>query len=200
MKTLITTLIVVALLAPALAFGWGENNIGLYVTEAPTGDDAEATLNTGVPGSWDVYLVLTKAWNWDENQSIANVGGFECTLVLPDDWQIAGVTYPPNVLDLNNANEHFYCSGLWPTSFGTVTLATVTLGTFNPTPGHIYIEPYFVAPSIPGSMAITDADYGFSLVQAEPSSGDYSEPIFGLNMTVVPDEAVSWGDVKSLYR
>jgi hypothetical protein len=199
-KTLITTLIVVALLVPTLALGWGENVIGLYVTETPTGLDSEASLNTGVPGSWDVYLVLTKAWNWSLNHAITNVGGFECSLVLPDEWTIAGVTYPPNVLDLNNANEHFYCSGLWPTNFGTVTLATITLGTFDPQPGHIYIEPYFVAPSIPGTMAITDADDEFSLVEAGPSSGDYAEPIFGLNMSVVPDEDLAWGDVKSLYR
>ena len=83
MKTLITTLIVVALLVPALALGYNENNIGLYVTETPTGDDAEASLNTAVPGGFDIYLVLTNAYNWSLFTPITNVGGFECSLTIP---------------------------------------------------------------------------------------------------------------------
>ena len=202
MKTLITTLIVVALLVPALALGYNENNIGLYVTETPTGDDAEATLNAGVPGAHTVYLVLTNAYNWSLFSPITTVGGFECSLDLPDGWSISQVTLPANVLDLNGANEHFYCSGIIPVTNGRATLATLEIGTFDdpPSAGHVYISPYFAAPSLPDVMAITDADHEFVLEPAYPSSGDYAEPIFGLNMTVVPGDDVTWGSVKSLYR
>ncbi len=202
MKTLLTTLIVVALLVPALALGYNENNIGLYITEAPTGDDAEATLVAATPGGYDIYLVLTKAYNWSLFAPINNVGGFECSLTLPDSWQISEVVLPPNVLDLNGDLAHFYCAGLIPVTGGMATLATITIGTFDSPPpaGYVYISPYFAAPSLPGTMAITDADHEYVLEAAYPSSGDYDEPIFGLNMSVVPDEDLTWGDVKSLYR
>ena len=49
-------------------------------------------------------------------------------------------------------------------------------------------------------MAITDADHEYALEPAYPSSGDYEMPIFGLNMGVVPEDDMSWGEVKSLYR
>ncbi|MCP4574332.1 MAG: hypothetical protein GY838_18405 [bacterium] len=200
MKTLITTLIVVALLVPALALGYNENNIGMYITETPSGANADATLNTAAPGTYDVYLVLTNAYNWAQFSPITTVGGFECSLTLPENWTFSGVSLPPNVLDLNNDPAHFYCSGQIPVTGGTATLATITLLTFDPTPGLAYIAPYFASPSIPGSMAITDADREFALEAAYPASGDYAEPIFGLNMGVIPDEDVSWGEVKSLYR
>jgi len=78
---------------------------------------------------------------------------------------------------------------------------TLNLGNFGADPGQIFISPVLEpAPSVPDNIAITDYDDGFSISVANPSSGDFALPIFGIYMSVVPAQDASWGEVKTLFR
>ncbi len=206
MRPLLLVVLALLLLTPATSLAWGENNIGLYTTPTPYGAYGNHLLVAPGPGLYEVYLVCTKPINQHTGADILTIGGFELNLVMPDGWFINGVTLPPDVLDFNSANNAFYCAGNIPVnlanSTGMALLATVTLATFleNLPPAGILIEPSFAAPSIPGHMAITDADDAFSISQAYPSSGEYTWPIMGINWEVVPTEDQSWGGVKALFQ
>ncbi|MCP4574333.1 MAG: hypothetical protein GY838_18410 [bacterium] len=203
MKKVIIALFALLLIVPAGAFAQATSNIGLYTTPDPAkplGIESQVSLIAPGSGLYDIYLVCTDPTNENTGLPIENVGGFELSLTLPPGWLFNGVAYAEGVLDLDAAAEHFYCSGSIPVVGGNALLATITLLTFDGTAGPIHMAPYFAAPSIPGSIAITDADDAFSLSHAYPSSGNFDDPVFGLNMVVVPTEDVSWGDVKSLFQ
>lgn len=204
MKKMIIALFAVTLLVPSLALGWGENNIGMYTTEtpAPGGEDAEAQLIAPTFGQYSIYVVLTRPWNFNTGGPIANVGGYEFEMSdLPPGWSFAGFVFPPNTTDFNGNDQQFFVSGQIPVTGESALLVEIQIGTFDATPeaGHIWIAPYF-APSIPGAMAVTDFDDGFSISEAFPSSGDYGLPVFGINAAVVPSEDASWGGVKSMFK
>jgi len=203
-KKMIIALFAVMLMVPTLALGWAENNIGLYVVPNPTGDDAEASLIATGAGGHTLYLVLSTPHNFNTDATIVNLSGFELSLSeLPPGWSIGEIVLPEGVLDLDGAQEHFFCSGAFPPAVGNdIVLAEVPIGTFDAAPsgGPVFMAPYFTAPSIPGHMAITDGDDAHSLSPAFPSSGDYGQPIFGINMAVVPTEDTSWGSVKSMFQ
>ena len=68
------------------------------------------------------------------------------------------------------------------------------------TSGPVFLSPYSMgAPSIPGAMAITDADDGFSLSRAFPVSTGFDHPVMWINPGTPNDER-AWGEVKALYR
>lgn len=204
MKRFLVAFAVTALFAGAATaqiVGEHANEIGLYITQTPTVlEDTQLSI-TGF-GLYNVYMVLTNPVDEGSGDPIATVGGFEMTVVLPASVQFNGVSYPAGVLDLNSDPEHFYCSGAIPVAGGYCTLATLTLLNFGDlTPGGIMMIPYDAgAQSIPGHMAITDADNNFVLSTAFPVSGSYDDPVMGINMEVVPTEDVRWGDVKSLFK
>jgi hypothetical protein len=61
--------------------------------------------------------------------------------------------------------------------------------------------------SIPGQMAFTDFDDGYSLHVMHPVSGSHDVPVFALNWPgefpfgeTVPQRDESFGGVKALYR
>ncbi len=206
MRHIILLAVTSLLLTPATSIAWGENNIGLYTS--PTPDSywwMEAHLPADGPGLYDIHLICLRPINAHTGGAIETIGGFELNIQLPEGWFFNGVTLPPNVLDFNSASHAFYCAGLIPvTRYGydwVAQLATVTIGTFleQPPAAGIHIEPYH-APSLPGQMAITDADDEFSISPAYPSSGDYAWPVLGINYIVVPTEGESWGNVKALFR
>ncbi len=204
MKKLIIALFAVMLMVPTLALGWGENNIGLYTVPNPTGADEEASILATGPGAANLFLVLSNPYNYNTSAPIENLSGFECSLSdLPPGWGFGEITLPAGVLDLDGAAQHFYCSGTFaPATGNDIVLAEIQIGTYDaaPTGGYVFIAPYFAAPSIPGSMGITDGDDNHSISPAFPSSGDYEDPVFGINMDVVPTEDTSWGSVKSMFQ
>jgi hypothetical protein len=205
MKRFFVTLALISLVAGyAVAadpdFCYYPNEIGLYVTESPASMDDAMTPTTF--GLVQVYLVISNPYNTNRMQPIANMGGYECTLDFPGAWGIFGdVTLPPNTLNLSQAGfPEFYVAGTFPTSGGCfTTLASFQLANFTTESGPIFMTPVG-APSIAGSIAITDADYDFELLEAFPISGDLALPIFGIGLSVVDNDDVSLGDVKALYR
>jgi len=199
MRTLLLIL-AVALCCPAsagalLPLAASQTTIGMYVTETPS-EIEDAVLDAPEGGSYTAYLVCAEPEN--DGAAISTLGGYECELSISGGWSLQSVVLPPNVLDFDSNLEAFYCSGLMPVSGDFVTLATVSLLNYTPTKGWVWIAPY-VTPSIPGHMAITDADNEFTLARAEASSGDYDLPIFGINQGAVREDE-SWSGVKVLYH
>lgn len=204
MKKLIIALFAVMIMLPSLVLGWNENNIGLYTVPNPTGADEEASVIATGPGPANLFLVLSNPYNFNTGTPIENLSGFEVSLSdLPTGWSYGMIVLPEDVLDLDSAAQHFYCSGVFPAAVGNdIVLAEIQIGTYDVAPagGPVYMSPYFASPTIPGALAITDGDDNHSVSEAFPSSGDFGMPVFGINMAVVPTEETSWGSVKSMFK
>lgn len=192
MKTLIP-LFACLLCCPLAA---GASTIGIYITETPAQIE-DTVLIAPQGGLYTVYLVCAEPEN-DDGDAISTLGGFECELSVSGGWTFSSVVLPPNVLDFDSATEAFYCSGTMPVSSGFATLATISLLNYTPTKGWVWIAPYS-APSRPGELVITDADNGFELASVEPSSGDYEQPIFGINQGAEKEDA-TWSGVKATFQ
>jgi hypothetical protein len=161
-----------------------QNMIGLYTTSTPTPLLSEARYDGTLPGQFTVYVVITNPFNDVTTQApIVQIGGFEFHIVLPSGFLITNAQLPPNVFNFASAPT-FFCSGSVAVTNNSAVLATLTLATFTGTDGLVYLAPVPSAPSIPGSLAFTDFGDNFQLVEAYPSSGDLSEPVFGIHMDV----------------
>lgn len=178
------------------------NEIGIYTTATPTGDPADILIDAGGVGAggFDCFVIITNPTDEGTGNPIATLGGFEFSVTYPAGWNFV-VTLPAGVLDLDSAASHFYCSGAIPVSEFTV-LSGVQFGSWGgASPGGIFLTPYSNGEqSIPGHMAVTDADNNFVLSTAFPISGSYDAPVAGITLEVVPTEDVSWGSVKSLFQ
>ncbi|MCP4570892.1 MAG: hypothetical protein GY838_00945 [bacterium] len=203
---LIALTLLAATTAPAGAITWpGEIVLGP--------DLSSNTLEAWTPGLYEIQLFVWNPTNEHTGDPIQNVGGFELNLSLTEEWFFQSIELPPGVIDFDAATDAFYCAGQIPVQ--TVTgsspgwgyeryahLATITVGTFVESPGYggIYVAPYWRIPSIPGHMAITDADDEYSLSPVYPATGSYEWPVMGINAWVVPERDTSWSELKALYR
>lgn len=203
------TIILVILLAASAWAQYPDNRIGLVVDEGEGPSPWNAILNAWSPGTYTIYLVCYDPVNENTGNPITTLGGFECYIDLADPaWFFHEIVLPPNIIDFAPADNSFFCAGLFPVVPAPFTgadsytpLATITIGTWAvPGPSGVYIAPYNVLPSIPGHMAITDANDEYSLSKAYPTTGTYEVPVLGINMTTSPEEDTSWSDVKALYR
>lgn len=214
MLRMFMVLLVCAVCSALPAHAEYENNIGLFSTDQPEfafpGYPAGISFETIVwaygPGSYETYLVCREPMNLDSGEAMEIIGGFELKLLLPDGWFVEEVALPPDVLDFDASESGFHCAGLIPVGSSNgipaALLATITLGTLLEKPGidYVFLAPCFMTPSIPGHMAITDADDAYSLHMAFPRSGSYDLFVMTINSHVDPVEDRSWGDVKALYR
>lgn len=215
MRTLFLVFAILTLCAAGSASAEIVNRIGVFSTadppdlrclRVPAAQSAYTRLIAPTPGLYVVHVLCINPRNDHTGEPIHMLGGFEFTLEIPEGWFVQSAILPSCVLDFDPAGSSFYCGGMVPVDqYGpevTVELATVTLATWEDPPpaGYIYMAPYFVAPSLPGLMAITDAEDEYSLTAAIPSRVDFAEPVLAINYTVVPAEDRAWGDVKALYR
>ena len=186
-----------------------DNEIGIYMVENPTADNAQdmAMYTGALPGMFTCYVVCTHPVNMHYGapgstvrNPITLIGGMEFRINLPTGLFIQEAVMPPN--SINFATPPEWLAGVEaPVVDDHCTLLRLTLATFSTAPGYIYLSPVQVAPqSIPGSMSITDYLDDFRLNPAYPVSGSYDLPVFGVLESVVPTEDASWSDVKSLYR
>jgi len=199
-------LMLVASMASAQLFE-GENEIGMFMVENPTAENAEGmSCYMGVPGSVFTYVVLTNPVNQTLGTPIENVGGFEFKI----DWP-AGIfvtpTIHPSATNFQTAPD-FYCGANAPVVGGQVTLISMVIGMFNDNPLEFFITPVSdsTTHSIPGGIAITDADDNFEISEAYTTAGsvdgrDFSAPVFNMfHCDVVPNDDVSFGGVKALFQ
>ena len=183
--------------------GETDNEIGIFVVENPTAESAQDdACYMGSPGQFTAYVVLTNPFNQDDGVAISAVGGFEFRLVYPAGLFVTP-TLHPSATNFTTPPD-FYAGCNIPMNGGNqATLITLTIGTFTADPAAWFLTPVTsVAPSIPDGMAITDANDDFSLAQAYPTSGSYDVPVFGMFecTDVVPNEDVSWGSMKTLFK
>jgi hypothetical protein len=165
-------------------------------------------------GMHEIPLIIYNPWNDALDQPIATVGGFELKLVLPPEVMLLGVQLPPASYNYKALPE-LYVGGWIPVTGEKTVMAMVNVyvpeyvGTTvfaRITPVHVTYQ------SIPGRLAITDGDDGFSL-QAVDAIGpkgvtdDYEDPMFyfgdphGMGSPCVVSSAEeTWGGIKAQYR
>ena len=173
--------------------------------------DCFAELYCGVQ---EIYLVLWKPWNDALDQAITNVGGFECKLVLPDGFYLLGAQLPPNSVNFKTLPEFFVGTNV-PVVGDQTLLVTITVMVPEYVGDTLFAQltpVHQTYQSIPGRLAITDANDGFSLqaVDAYGPAGisdDYTDAMvyFGDPQgqglpCVVPNTSESWGSLKADYR
>ncbi|MCP4573514.1 MAG: hypothetical protein GY838_14245 [bacterium] len=187
-------------------FGVYPNEIGLYNTSTPTGADSECYIDapSGM-GSFPMYLVISNAIDETTGEPITNIGGYELSMTLPPGWDIS-VTYPCGIV-VTPEDPPFYVSCPIPVMGMFTVLAEVLISSWGGgATGPIYLSPFTEGtPSIPGHMAITNADNGDALSRAYPASGGYEYFVTGINiipggMRPVPTTETSWGAVKATFR
>ena len=185
-----------------------ENEIGIYVVENPTPERAaEDACYSGPPGQFIVYCVLTDPVNQIEGTPMDNVGGFEFQMVWPTGIFVTPAIHP-SATNFQTPPD-FLCGANIPVVGGQCTLITITVGTFSDDPAPWFLGPVSdpIVQSIPGAMAITDANDNFSLAEAYSTAGsgaerDFSLPVFAMwdCANVVDNEDVSFGGVKALFQ
>jgi hypothetical protein len=182
------------------------NEIGIYLIENPTAENAQdMACYIGPPGAFTAYVVVTNPYNDGLDQPIDMVGGFEFRLVFPPGLFIMAIL-PPH-LTLYTIPPDYQCGGDIPVQGGAnerrVVLMALNISTFAPDPAAIFIGPLAgIPPTVPGFAVIADAGDNYNVFTLNPVSGSYDAPVFGLYDcgNVVPNEDVSWGAVKTLYR
>lgn len=202
---LLAALVLMAAVANAQPpyFGENDNEIGIFLVENPTDEDAqEQACYMGSPGQFIAYVVLTNPVNQNSGDPINVLGGFEFQLIWPSGLFVTPVLHPSATNFMSPPD--FFCGANIPITGGQCTLITLTIGTFTADPASWFIAPISDEGSqtIPGSIAITDAMDGFSVSEAYPVSGDFGVPVFGMFDCggVVPNENTSWGSVKALFK
>lgn len=168
-------------------------------------------LYCGIQESW---LVIVAPWNTTLDRAIATVGGFECKLVLPDGVFLLGAELPPFSINFKPLPEFVVGTALPVTGDQTALVKlTVMVSEYVGDTLYARLTPVSVNyQSIPGRLAITDADDEFSLqaVDAYGPEGiavDYTEPMLYYgdahgsgSPCVVANGSETWGSLKSLYR
>ena len=200
----------VAVAQPPYLFD-ANNEIGMFMVETPTAESAQDdACYMGGPGQLTAYVVLTSPYSEFLGAPIDAVGGFEFRL----EPGIAGLfvtpTIHPSATNFMTPPDYF-CGANVPVTGGQCTLITVTIGTFTTDPAPWFLTPISdaAAQSIPGGIAITDANDAFRLQQAYPTTGggadgmgEFDVPVFAMFdcLDVVPNEDHTWGDVKTMFQ
>ncbi len=201
MGKLIVTLAVFILFtgaASAQDIGHHPNEIGVYITETPTGV-ADAILTATEGGVYRAHLVLSNPVNEHTGDPITTLGYFEFVVRFPAGWEIKDEFIHCDNGFIPRNSGVFACDGPHPVMDGYATLVSFYLETTTAPAGEVFLSPNASAATIPGHMVISDAlDRTYS--RAYPVSGDYARPVMGINMAVVPGEDAGWGKVKALFR
>ena len=198
---LFVALMLIAGVANAQFLFEGDNEIGIFTVADPTAENAEEmACYMGSPGQFMIYCVLTNPVNQNLGTAMDNVGGFEFRMEYPAGLFVTPTLHPSATNFMSPPD--FFCGSNVPVTGGQCTLITLTIGTFTTDPASWYLTPVSdpSSQSIPGAMAMTDANDNFSISQAFPVSGSFEDPVFGMWACVVPNEDVSWGSVKSLFQ
>ena len=157
------------------------NLIGIYTAPDPTPATAQVLANyNGDPGLITAYVVITNPYNAALDQPIAVIGGFEFRLVVPAGATIVAAELPPLSNNFHPDPDNWLVGTNVPVAGGNAVLLTLTIAEFAGTPGELFLAPVSRYPSIPGNICIADYEDEFSLSAAQPGSGDFALPVFGL--------------------
>jgi len=185
------------------------NEVGIYAVENPEGC-AEAQIEVPFATVFTCYMVLTNPWNETLDQPVANVGGYEFRLGVPADVFLLTASVPPPCPSCEWYPPDFIFAVDKPVIDGRCLLVTFGLATMTSEPRFLSLGPVQDAPaSIPGQMAFLgrDGEWPDNLFAMYPVSGSPDVPVFAVNWDgdlsfceTVPDQGMSFGAVKALYR
>ncbi|MCP4573516.1 MAG: hypothetical protein GY838_14255 [bacterium] len=210
MKTAMIVLAVIVLLAPAAqaqrAYCGLPNTIGLYTTPTPTGGNDLCVVQSS-PGaaSFQLYLLICNPTDETTGLPITNLGGYELGVFPTEGWFLE-FTYPANTILFSQGPPNIRIAGLIPITGDFTVLAEVTLRSWDGTMGAIYMNQIDDgSPTIPGHMAITNADNEFIPSRAYPVLAEDLDDgsVFFINWggcMPLPAAESSWGAVKAMYR
>jgi len=210
MKTLLTLLsLSIPLALAGVAVGQinhAHNEVGIYAVPDPEGC-ASAQVGAAPWTPFTCYLVLTNLWNEDLDRPVTTFGGAEFRLGIPPDGLVLGAVLPPRSTDGPDLPDFAFGASI-PVVDAAVVVVTFTLLTTSTDPRMLFLTPTESwPPSIPGHMIFTDYDDGFSMQIMHPVSGSFDVPVFAINWDgelsfceTVPDEGMSFGSLKALYR
>ncbi|HPF69450.1 MAG TPA: hypothetical protein PLQ13_02170 [Candidatus Krumholzibacteria bacterium] len=212
MRILVIAIVAACSLATPTAAQTGldyPNAIGVYVQpDIQPGSAWGYTTYFGMPGVVDLYVVLTDAVNYSPGGEpgfapIAHVGGFEFRLEMTENLFLLSAEYPAGANAVNFLTPPNFLVGcnIAVTGWATTLLHLQVMWAAYSYCDLVYLAPVFPpnVQSIPGSLAITDADDAFRLNPAFPASGDFEAPLFFFNCGDDTEDR-AWGSVKSLYR
>ena len=215
----VSALAALTLLVPSAGFAQTAlNQIGLYTDAAGVPSSASFNPTANVPFS--VYLVVTNPVNHAFNDGAGTppyervmtaVSGFESQVgfwtgptagapTLPGLF-VLSQTFNGSAIRLGEGNEYVVgFAAPVPVAGVAAMMMTFSIMVIDSDPKEVFLNTTSI-PSIPGFMAIVDGSIESNNLQAAwPSSGDYANPVFGINTAVVAVETESWGNVKSLFR
>ncbi len=184
------------------------NEVGLFTVEDPVGcETAQVAAPSGTV--FTCYMVLTNPWNETLDRPVANVGGYEFRLGVPDGVYLLTATVPPCPTCFQSPPDFIFAIDK-PVIDGRCTLVTFGFMAATDEPRFLSLGPVGDAPqSIPGQMAFWDLDDETpgGVIAMEPVSGSPDVPVFAINWDgalsfceTVPDEGMAFGAVKALYR
>jgi len=199
--TLLSALVLAAVVAPTALAGLSDlqNAIGIYTAVPRDLDDvADLVDYEGGPGSFPVYVVLTRPYNENTGGAISRLGGFEFRIELPSNVFLLDSTLPPLSANFKTPPDYLVGTDI-AVSGDAAMLLTLTLGEFTGAGGRVLLAPVSSTPSIPGYLAVADYDDEFSLSAAVPASGSFDRAVFCI-FCLQNAEHRTWGAVKSLYH
>ncbi len=206
MKSYCSAILALVLLLAAPGVGQAQlpdhNVIGIFTTETPS---SSADARTDVIGSVTMaYAVIMNPYNKNTDTPIEAIGGFEFRVNWPATTFALTSTLHPSSTNFMSPPD-FYVGCNVPVVNGMATLVTFSL--LNMGPGTAAIDMVSSNPSVPGNIAITDFNDGWSISLAYSSSGTglLGEPLFGIGQDVIVNipgiapPASSWGvDITAL--
>ncbi len=197
MKKLLSTLAIVALMAPIASaqLDPDPDGVGIYF-------DLGGNVNCDVApvgAPLDTYLLLTNA------SAAAGVFGWECRIDYTPGVYILAWTLQGSAINAGTIPE--FAVGIavplpWQPA---IHLMTITVGVFAPDPIELWIFPLYL-PSIPGVPCYADGADPGNLIEMRQSTGGPplgDPPVCVINGDCpdpIPTEDATWGSVKNLYR
>ena len=193
-----------SLIAPSTGFAQGDHNqLGWYADV-----DMSATfIESGAYTTVEVFMVVTNPYNESEGRPMVSITGIEFAYTLAD-LTVLGTTWANSATALDVATvpgDHIVGWGVpVATVDNVIQLGSKSVLLMVADAREVHLSVISTIPSIPGSMAILDADPGSGdgLQALFPSSGDLANPVFGFNTgdTIVATESTSFDGLKALYR
>lgn len=177
-----------------------DNQIGIFLTEHPTVENAQEMANyTGGIGPVLVHVVLINPRDQITGQPIATVRAARFTVVVPDHVMLIE-SLPPNSGNAE-AFPNYWIIGLIPVIDDHCTLLTFTLGVFTMEPSDWYLAPRENHEFLSIKAQFLSEEFS----DAYPASGSLDAKVFsvvpgGSPGGVVATEVVNWGRVKALFH
>jgi len=193
---ILAALITLSTVADSSAQYLGHNSIGIYAQPDPEFSTAQEwidlTCEDFPAGTFTLYVVLRDPWNDTLDRAIQDVGGFEFRIGWPSDYFVTPVLHNSATNFLTAPD--FLAGANVPVLGRNCVLITLNCGTFTTDHREFFITPVSnpTNQTIPGSIAITDANDNYSISEAFPASGSFQEPVFRVNDCSFEPPAMTW--------